>query len=89
VKSKRAPEFHELYNALPRGIQKRADKAYKLFTENPNHPGLNFEQLKHDPIWYSARISIHYRAICTREGDTYVWFWVGTHTEYEKLIKHG
>ena len=88
MKSRRTSEFHDLYNRLPKGIQKRADKAYQLFEADSNHPGLNFEQLEHDPVWYSARITIHYRALCTHKGDTYVWFWIGHHTEYDKLIKN-
>jgi hypothetical protein len=35
---------------------------------------------------YSVRIGIHYRALGVREGDDIVWFWVGSHDEYERLI---
>ena len=39
---------------------------------------------------WSARIDLDYRALCmkTREADEtlYVWFWIGPHDEYERLI---
>jgi hypothetical protein len=35
---------------------------------------------------YSARVSSDYRAVRTRDGDEIVWFWIGSHTDYEHLI---
>ena len=39
------------------------------------------------PPVYSARVGIGYRALATVEGDTAVWFWVGSHAEYDQLLK--
>ena len=88
MKSKRTRKFHDLYEALPEGVQKQADRAYDTFVENPNYPSLNFKQLEGDPVWYSARIGINYRAVCVRDGDSYVWLWIGSHAEYDNLLKH-
>ena len=88
MKSKRTQEFHELYEALPDTVQKQADKAYERFDENPDHPSLNFKPVGRNPIWYSARISIYYRAVCFIDADTYVWFWIGIQTDYETLLKN-
>lgn len=88
MKSKRTQEFYELYEALPTSIQKQADKAYERFEENPDHPGLNFKPVGRDPVWYSARIGIHYRAVCFIDADAYVWFWIGIHSDYETLLKN-
>ena len=87
MKSKRTHKFNELYAALPTVVQKQADKAYARFETNPNHPSLNFKQLEGDPVWYSARISINYRAVCVRDNDAYVWFWIGSHAEYDNLLR--
>ena len=87
MKSKRTREFYELYNALPNGIQKQADKAYAQFDINPDYPSLNFKPVGGDPVWYSARIGINYRAVCIPEGDTYIWFWIGSHADYDNLLK--
>ncbi|WP_442947402.1 ParE family toxin-like protein [Nostoc sp.] len=35
---------------------------------------------------YSARISKSYRAVEQLEGNTVIWFWVGSHAEYDMLL---
>lgn len=79
-------DFWKLFYKLPADIQKQAYKAYKLFTRDPFHPGLNFEQVnKRLDIW-SVRINEGYRVLGYRDGGEIHWFWIGTHREYEKLI---
>ena len=34
---------------------------------------------------YSARIGLGHRALGTRINDQVVWFWIGTHAEYDHL----
>ncbi len=88
MKSKRTRQFHDLYNTLPFAVQRQADKAYAQFQDDPDYAGLNFKPVGRDPVWYSVRVGISYRAVCTRDDDgTYVWFWIGTHAEYDKLLK--
>ena len=55
--------------------------------KTPDYPALNFKPLEGDPVWYSVRIGINYRAVCAREGDTCIWFWIGSHAEYDNLLK--
>ena len=86
MKSKRTAKFQALYDVLPTGIQDLADKAYERFEENPDHPGLNFKPVGGG--WYSARIGIHYRAVCYIDDGAYVWFWIGIHTDYDNLLKN-
>jgi hypothetical protein len=33
-----------------------------------------------------VRIGRGYRALGRRQGDTLVWFWIGTHDDYDRLI---
>ena len=35
---------------------------------------------------YSVRIGIHYRALGLRNADEVLWYWIGRHDEYERLI---
>jgi hypothetical protein len=51
---------------------------------DPFHPSLHFKELVPD-LW-SVRINIAYRALARRRGDVVVWFWIGTHEQYERLI---
>jgi plasmid maintenance system killer protein len=63
-----------------------AQRAYATFAENPDHPSLRFKKLSgYDHLW-SVRINEQYRAIGERKGDTIVWFWVGTHNEFDHLF---
>lgn len=36
---------------------------------------------------YSARIDLNHRALGILDGDTIVWFWIGPHDEYERLLR--
>ncbi|HQI29162.1 MAG TPA: hypothetical protein PLT20_13830 [Sedimentisphaerales bacterium] len=80
-------QFRRLFAALPRHVQRQAKDAYRTFRENPGHPGLRFKQVCHDPPTYSARVGISYRAVGSRYGDTIVWFWIGSHADYDKLLE--
>jgi hypothetical protein len=35
---------------------------------------------------YSARISLDCRALAVMEQNGLVWFWIGSHAEYDKLL---
>ena len=35
---------------------------------------------------YSARVSTDYRALGVRDGDDIVWFWIGPHHEYDRML---
>jgi hypothetical protein len=36
---------------------------------------------------FSVRCGLAYRALGVREKDTIIWFWVGHHADYDRLIK--
>jgi hypothetical protein len=87
MKSRTTRGFHDLFATLPAHVQQQAREAYKLFSENPAHPGLRFKQVYDDPPIYSARVGIKYRAVGALDGDTMLWFWIGSHADYDKLLK--
>lgn len=88
MKSITTSQFWKLYYALPEDIQHRADRAYELWRLNPQAHGLYFKRVgKQKPV-YSVRIGQGYRALGLLEGDAIVWFWIGPHDEYERLLKH-
>ena len=88
MKSKRTRQFHVLFAELPEQVQRQANAAYQLFRENPSHPGLSFKQVSPRGPVYSARVGLHYRALCIRKSDHYLWFWIGSHAEYDKMLSH-
>jgi len=82
-----APDFINLFHELPTRIQRIARKNYRLWRENPNHPGLHFKLVgKRMPI-YSVRVGIGWRALGLKVEDAIVWFWIGSHAEYEALLR--
>lgn len=86
MKSKRTRRFHALFKELPESVQQQANEAYRLFKANPSHPGLSFKQVSSKGPTYSARIGLHYRALAIRKSGYYLWFWIGTHADYDKIL---
>lgn len=84
--SRATVSFRGAYIQLPQQIQRRASEAYRLFVDKPSHPSLRFRQVHPSRPIYSVRITLAYRALGVREGDGIIWFWIGTHDDYERLI---
>ncbi|MEO0531010.1 MAG: hypothetical protein AAF266_10620 [Planctomycetota bacterium] len=68
-------------------VRRQARTAYRVFAADPQHPGLRFKKVHTRQPIYSARVSAGYRAVGVVEGDTIVWFWIGSHADYDKLLK--
>ncbi len=79
-------QFREMLDALPETVRKQAREAYRLFAQNSGHPGLQFKKLFDRPPIYSARVGIGYRAVGVMKPNKIVWFWIGSHADYDKLI---
>lgn len=87
MKSHTTKAFWKYYWALPPEVRLRAQQAYKLWRDNPAHPGLFFKRVKENQPIYSVRIGLGHRALGLLKADTVTWFWIGTHDEYDDLIK--
>ncbi|WP_420825166.1 hypothetical protein [Thiospirillum jenense] len=87
MKSSVTDEFRELLNQLPREVQEQAERAYTLWYNDPYHSSLQFKRISHRQPIYSVRIGIDYRALGLRENDHIYWFWIGTHSEYDGLLR--
>ncbi|HEY9858850.1 MAG TPA: hypothetical protein V6D16_05040 [Candidatus Obscuribacterales bacterium] len=85
MKSFATADFWKAYAKLTPEAKEQAQKAYQLWQENSLHPSLHFKQVGKN-LW-SARISVGYRVLALKKGGDYYWFWVGTHGEYETLLK--
>jgi hypothetical protein len=86
VVSRATARFWRAYGALPEHVRRQARAAYRLFRADPWHPGLRFKQVHPTEPVYSVRVGLTYRALGRREGaDTVVWFWIGSHAEYDRL----
>lgn len=77
------PRFWVCYQNLPAEIQKLADKNFELLRADPRHKSI---RLKKVGIYWSARGGTNYRAVAKGRTDGLLWFWIGTHEEYMRLI---
>lgn len=79
------PKYWQAYNSLPAQAQAVADKNFDILKKNSNHPSLH---LKKAGRFWSVRAGIGFRAlgVDSPEGDGIVWFWIGTHAEYDRLL---
>jgi len=75
--------FREAFRALPPDVRERARRAYRLWRENPDLPGLRFKRVGAD---VSIRIGRDYRALGLIEGDMIYWYWIGSHNGYDRLV---
>jgi len=87
MKSSVTKEFRKRLNALPSEVQEQAARAYALWRSNPYHPSLQFKRVSQRQPIYSVRIGLGYRALGLLEGDRIYWFWIGSHAEYDALLK--
>ncbi|MDQ7061409.1 MAG: hypothetical protein Q9M43_09860 [Sulfurimonas sp.] len=81
-----APSFWMAYDALPKNTQDLADKNFELLKENRQHLSLHFKKINK---YYSARVGIYYRTLAVEVKDGLLWFWrfwIGNHSNYDKLI---
>ena len=85
--SRTTARFRKAFAALPEHVRGRARQAYRQFRRDPTHPGLQFKQVHPRRPIYSARVGLGYRALAVREGETVIWFWIGTHAEYDQLLR--
>ena len=84
MNSRAVSSFWDGYWRLPERVRKIADEQYRLWGENPNHPSLRFKNVAR---FWSARVTRGYRALGVMDGDSIIWFFIGSHSEYERLIK--
>lgn len=76
--------FWSAYKAQPASVQKLADRNYEILKTNPRHPSLHFKKIGQ---YWSVRIGIHHRALAIEVDDDLLWFWIGSHADYDRLIK--
>ena len=83
MKHHASPAFWTQYRALPDSVRELADKSFALLKSDPRHPSLHFKKV--DKYW-SVRVGIHHRTIGVEAPDGVLWFWIGTHAEYDKMV---
>jgi len=87
VRSSVTQRFRRLLERLPLQTRKQARRAYDLWRSDPHHRSLQFKRISERQPIYSVRVGIGFRALGLLEGDQIYWFWIGSHAEYDQLLK--
>lgn len=78
-----SPDFWSCYHRLPKQVQELADTNFELIKTDPFHPSLHFKKIGK---YRAVRIGLRYRALATEAPDGLLWFWIGSHSEYDKIL---
>jgi len=65
-------------------MRELANKNFELLKSDPRHPSLHFKKMGK---YRSARVGIRYRALGVEIDDGILWFWIGSHADYDNLLK--
>jgi hypothetical protein len=79
-----SPAFWQAYAALPEPVRETADKSFALLKQDSEHPSLH---LKKVGVHWSVRVGRRYRALAVQVDDGLLWFWIGNHAEYDRMIR--
>lgn len=78
-----SPGFWDCHARLPGSVQELADRCFELLKSNPRHPSLCFKKVGR---YRSVRVGLRYRALAVEVTGGLLWFWIGKHSEYDKLL---
>ncbi len=76
-------QYYQLHDRLSEGTRKLIEHNFSVIKEYPNHPLLRLKKI--DGIW-SMRIGSRHRALAIEDGETIIWFWIGSYKQYIKFF---
>jgi len=83
----RTADFCKLLNALPKAIQAKANKQFQMLKADPRHPSLRFKKVSSKGNHWSVRVDADYRALGKASESKITWFWIGNHSDADKVLK--
>lgn len=90
-RDRRKRVYHQLLATLPEAVREAAKRKFILFVANPRQVSLRLHKLKdrsrgqHVPGSYSVSVTKGYRAIFFIDGQVNVWYWIGSHADYDRF----
>ena len=76
------PRFWQHYRQLPQEVQELAKKNFELLKADPLHPSLHFKRVGKAKQLWSVRVGV----LAKEKPEGMVWFWIGPHAEYDKIL---
>ena len=77
------PGFWSRFDRLPEAAQRVARRNFQRLKSNPSYASLRFKKVGE---FWSARVGHSYRTLAVEDGDDYIWEWIGTHAEYDRMV---
>ena len=87
MNSFRLTGFLKNFAKLPDEVKELANKTYLLWKENPHYNSFQFKQIHPTKPFYSVRVGSNWRAVGYMQNKDIYWFWIGSHEDYNKLIR--
>lgn len=87
MNSRTTERFRNCFKGLPESVKNLAEKNYRLWKDNPYHKSLKYKKVSQTREVYSVRIGKGWRALAVKKKSDVIWFWIGSHGEYDKLIQ--
>ena len=78
-----SPDFWACYRQIPAVVQELADRRFELLKADTLHPSLHFKRIGK---YRSVRVGLHYRALAVEVPEGLLWIWIGSHSDYDKLL---
>jgi hypothetical protein len=83
VKHRATPTFWYLHRRLAPELRQLADDNFKLLKTDSRHPSLHLKKVGN---YWSVRIGLSHRALAIEHEGDLIWFWVGHHRDYDRLL---
>ena len=77
-------QFWDCYDNSSEFVRIRADKQFALLKEDSLHPSLHFKRVGR---YLSARVNDDVRVLGIAIEGGILWFWMGRHDEYSRMIR--
>lgn len=87
MQSRTTQRFRKSFDKLPENVKVNARRVFKKWMNDPGLISLRFKQIYSAKQVYSVRIERGWRALGVKQDDVMIWFWIGSHADYDSLIK--
>ena len=77
------PGFWSHFEQLPEPAKRVATRNFQRLKENPRHISLRFKRIGR---YWSVRVGRSYRALAEEDGDDFIWVWIGSHANYNRMV---
>ena len=84
MRHRTTPDFWAAYERLPEEVRRVADKNFRILQRDPRHPSLHFKRIGR---FYSVRVGRDFRSLALIDGEELLWFWIGSHAEYDAILR--